>query len=262
MGIQNWVERNGAAPEPAIQQGSPEPVDPNPPDRAEPPPPVAESVPSWLQDVPPLTEEWGFSEPPEADALEPVDPVYGLDWKGLEARVAACERCELCKTRTRTVFGVGDRSADLMVIGEAPGVDEDRQGEPFVGRAGQLLNAMLLAIGLERSQVFIANVLKCRPPGNRDPQPDEVAACRGYLERQIDLVEPRVIVLLGKVAAQTLLGNDLTLSAMRGQWYRVRGVGTRVTYHPAALLRNAGFKRPTWEDMQVVRDRLLESSRG
>ena len=173
MGIQNWVERNGAAPEPVIPQGSPEPVDPNPPDRAEPPPPVAESVPPWLQDVPPLAEEWGFSEPPEADALEPVDPVYGLDWKGLEARVAACERCELCKTRTRTVFGVGDRSADLMVIGEAPGADEDRQGEPFVGRAGQLLNAMLLAIGLERNRVFIANVLKCRPPGNRDPRPEE-----------------------------------------------------------------------------------------
>jgi uracil-DNA glycosylase family 4 len=158
------------------------------------------------------------------------------------------------------VFGSGNSNADLMFIGEGPGAEEDRQGLPFVGRAGELLTRIIEAIDLTRDEVYIANIVKCRPPGNRDPQPDEVAACRGYLERQIDLIEPRVIVLLGKVAAQTLLGNDLTLSAMRGQWYRVRGVRTRVTYHPAALLRNAGFKRPTWEDMQIVRDRLLESS--
>ncbi len=177
-------------------------------------------------------------------------------------RAGICSDCRLHKTRNAVVFGSGNPDADLMFIGEAPGAEEDRQGEPFVGRAGELLTRIIQAIDLTRDQVYIANIVKCRPPGNRDPQPDEVAACRGYLERQIDLVEPRVIVLLGKVAAQTLLGNDLTLSAMRGQWYRVRGVGTRVTYHPAALLRNAGFKRPTWEDMQVVRDRLLESSRG
>lgn len=250
MGIQNWVERNGATPEPVIQQGSPEPIDPNPPDRAEPPPPVAESVPPWLQDVPPLTEEWGLSEPPDAAALEPVDPVYGLDWKGLEARVAACERCELCKTRTRTVFGVGDRSADLMVIGEAPGVDEDRQGEPFVGRAGQLLNAMLLAIGLERSQVFIANVLKCRPPGNRDPRPEEALQCEPYLRRQVALVKPKVIMAVGRVAAQNLLKSQEAVGRMRGRDYRFDDIPLVVTYHPAYLLRSPHHKSRAWQDLQ------------
>lgn len=250
MGIQNWVERNGAAPEPVIPQGSPEPVDPNPPDRAEPPPPVAESVPPWLQDVPPLTEEWGFSEPPDADALEPVDPVYGLDWKGLEARVAVCERCELCKTRTRTVFGVGDRSADLMVIGEAPGADEDRQGEPFVGRAGQLLNAMLLAIGLERSQVFIANVLKCRPPGNRDPRPEEALQCEPYLRRQVALVKPKVIMAVGRIAAQNLLKSQEAVGRMRGRDYRFDDIPLVVTYHPAYLLRSPHHKSRAWQDLQ------------
>ena len=145
-----------------------------------------------------------------------------------------------------------------MFIGEGPGAEEDRQGLPFVGRAGELLTRIIQAIDLTREEVYIANIVKCRPPGNRDPLPEEVAACRGYLEQQIDLIRPRIIVLLGKVAAQTLLGNDLTLGRMRGQWYRVQDVETRVTYHPAALLRNSSFKRPTWEDMQVVRDRLAE----
>ncbi len=154
------------------------------------------------------------------------------------------------------VFGVGDPNADLMFIGEGPGADEDRQGEPFVGRAGQLLDRIIQAIEMQREQVYIANIVKCRPPRNRDPQADEVEACIGYLQRQIDLVRPKVLVLLGKVAAQTLLGTDLTLGRMRGRWWQVRGVETRVTYHPAALLRNDQFKRPTWEDMQLVRDRL------
>jgi DNA polymerase len=172
-----------------------------------------------------------------------------------------CERCTLATTRTTVVFGTGSPSAELMFIGEAPGAEEDRQGIPFVGRAGELLTRIIEAIDLTRDDVYIANILKCRPPGNRDPVPDEVAACRGFLEQQIDLVAPAVIVLLGRVAAQTLLGNDLSLGRMRGQWYRVRGVETRVTYHPAALLRNTSFKRPTWEDMQVVRDRLAEVER-
>ncbi len=173
---------------------------------------------------------------------------------------AACTRCPLSRGRKTVVFGCGDADADLMFIGEGPGAEEDRQGLPFVGRAGELLTRIIAAIELRREEVYIANIVKCRPPGNRDPRPEEVAACRGFLERQIELIRPRVIVALGRVAAQTLLGNDLPLGRMRGQWFRVQGVETRVTYHPAALLRNANLKRPTWEDMQVVRDRLRELS--
>jgi DNA polymerase len=143
-----------------------------------------------------------------------------------------------------------------MLVGEGPGADEDREGLPFVGEAGRLLDKILGAIGLEREQVYVANVVKCRPPGNRNPQPDEVASCLPYLEAQIDAVRPEVLVALGRVAAQTLLGNDAPVGRLRGQWYQVRGVPTMVTYHPAALLRNADYKRPTWEDMQQVRDRL------
>lgn len=174
----------------------------------------------------------------------------------LAEQVAQCRLCRLADGRRNTVFGAGSPTADLMFIGEGPGAEEDKQGLPFVGRAGDLLTKIIEAIGLQRDAVYIANVVKCRPPGNRDPLPDEIGACRTYLERQIDLIRPRVVVLLGRVAAQTLLGQDLALGKMRGTWYKVRGVDTRVTYHPAALLRNSGFKRPTWEDMQIVRDRL------
>jgi DNA polymerase len=160
------------------------------------------------------------------------------------------------------VFGVGDPRADLMVIGEGPGAQEDRQGLPFVGPAGQLLTKILKAIDLEREQVYITNVVKCRPPNNRDPEPDEVAACRAYLEKQIQLIRPRIIVALGRVAAQTLLGSDQSLGRLRGTWWQVLGVPTRVTYHPAALLRNPRFKRPTWEDMQLIQKRLSEPEDG
>jgi uracil-DNA glycosylase len=170
--------------------------------------------------------------------------------------VAACRRCRLCEGRQKTVFGSGNPNADLMFIGEGPGAEEDRQGLPFVGRAGELLTRIIEAIGMTRDQVYIANIVKCRPPGNRDPQPDEVAACRSYLERQVALVRPRLLVALGRIAAQTLLGNDLPIGRMRGQWFEVLGVPLMVTYHPAALLRNPALKRPTWEDMQQVRDRL------
>ncbi|MEE8278680.1 MAG: uracil-DNA glycosylase [Thermoanaerobaculia bacterium] len=176
----------------------------------------------------------------------------------LAAVASGCTKCRLSESRRRVVFGSGDPDADLMFIGEGPGAEEDRQGLPFVGPAGDLLTRIIRAIGLAREQVYIANIVKCRPPGNRDPQPDEVASCRGYLERQIELVQPRVLVLLGRVAAQTLLRNELSLGRMRGRWYRVQGVDARVTYHPAALLRKESLKRPTWEDMQVVRDRLNE----
>jgi uracil-DNA glycosylase family 4 len=176
----------------------------------------------------------------------------------LAEAVAACRRCRLCEGRQRTVFGSGNPSADLMFIGEGPGAEEDRQGLPFVGRAGELLTRMIQAIEMSRDEVYIANIVKCRPPGNRDPQPDEVAACRGYLERQIALVRPRVIVALGRIAAQTLLGNDTPIGQMRGRWFRVLGIPTMVIYHPAALLRNPALKRPTWEDLQQVRDRLRQ----
>ena len=176
----------------------------------------------------------------------------------LEDRASHCTLCTLSEGRRTVVFGSGSVAANLMLIGEGPGAAEDRQGLPFVGPAGELLTRILKAISLSRRDVYIANIVKCRPPGNRDPHPDEVACCRPYLEEQIDLVQPKVIVLLGRVAAQTLLGNDLPLGRLRGQWHSIRGITARATYHPAALLRNASFKRPTWEDMQIVRDRLAE----
>ncbi len=176
------------------------------------------------------------------------------------AEARACTRCRLSQGRRSVVFGSGDPAAELMFIGEGPGAEEDRQGLPFVGPAGELLTRIIGAMGLTRDQVYIANVVKCRPPGNRDPEPDEVEACSDYLARQIDLIRPRVIVILGRVAAQSLLGNDLPIGRLRGQWYEVRGVPARVTYHPAALLRNSALKRPTWEDIQAVMGRLGEGA--
>ena len=179
----------------------------------------------------------------------------------LASTAAVCTQCQLSQGRKSVVFGTGNPDADLMLIGEGPGAEEDRQGLPFVGPAGELLNRILKAISLERDEVYIANIVKCRPPGNRDPKPEEVSACKPFLEAQIDLIQPKVIVMLGRVAAQTLLGNDLPLGRLRGEWHTIRGVEARATYHPAALLRNVSFKRPTWEDMQIIRDRLAESSR-
>ena len=190
-----------------------------------------------------------------------VAPTPGAtDLEAVAAEASGCTACRLCRKRTHVVFGSGDPQADLMFIGEGPGAEEDRQGLPFVGPAGALLTRIIAAIGMDRDSVYIANVVKCRPPGNRDPEPDEVAACRPFLERQIALVEPRVIVALGRVAAQCLLRSDDSLGRLRGRWHDVAGVPTRVTYHPAGLLRNAAWKRPTWEDMQIVRDRLLEEA--
>ncbi len=176
------------------------------------------------------------------------------------AAASTCTRCRLAEGRRTVVFGTGAPDADLMFIGEGPGAQEDRQGVPFVGPAGELLTRIIQAIEMRREEVYIANIVKCRPPGNRDPQPDEVAACRGWLQRQIETVRPRVIVMLGRVAAQTLLGSDESLGRMRGRWHRVLGIDARATYHPAALLRSASWKRPTWEDMQEVRDRLREGA--
>ncbi len=180
----------------------------------------------------------------------------GADWDELRARVAACTRCSLSATRTQTVFGVGNPQADWLIVGEAPGAEEDRRGEPFVGRAGQLLNSMLHAIGLAREQVYIANVLKCRPPGNRDPNPTEAAECLPYLERQIALLKPKIMLAVGRIAAQNLLRTEKTLGALRQQVHRfgVSNVPLVVTYHPAYLLRTPTEKRKAWEDLKFARD--------
>jgi uracil-DNA glycosylase family 4 len=183
------------------------------------------------------------------------DAVTTLDWDALAACVRDCTRCGLHQGRTQTVFGVGNRAARWMVVGEAPGAEEDRQGEPFVGAAGQLLNAMLAAIELPRESVFIANILKCRPPDNRDPRPEEVAECLPYLHRQVALVQPRVILAFGRVAAQNLLGVDTPLGRLRGTVHRFGALNTPVvvTYHPAYLLRSPGEKRKAWEDLKFAR---------
>ena len=178
----------------------------------------------------------------------------------IAAVVAGCRRCPLYATAINPVPGVGNADADFMCVGEAPGANEDQQGEPFVGQAGQLLNKILAAIDLRREDVFIANVLKHRPPGNRNPMPDEVVACSPYLVRQIEVVRPKVILALGTFAAQTLLETKLTIGKLRGQVHRYYGVPLIVTYHPAALLRNPSWKRPTWEDVQLAR-RILDRAR-
>jgi DNA polymerase len=201
--------------------------------------------------------------PPDAAAnvaaLVPATPAETDEaWRRLAAEVKACTRCGLHKTRTQTVFGVGRRTAELLVIGEAPGADEDRQGEPFVGRAGQLLNAMLHAIGLPRSDVYIANILKCRPPNNRDPQPEEATTCTPFLTRQIALVQPRAILAVGRIAAQWLLQSDAPIGRLRGRLFRYGDSGTPliVTYHPAYLLRSPMSKAVAWTDLCMVKDLL------
>lgn len=191
---------------------------------------------------------------PASGSVRPVEA--GLDWQALRARVAACTRCALSATRTQTVFGVGSPTAQWLIVGEAPGAEEDRQGEPFVGRAGQLLNSMLRAIDLAREQVYIANVLKCRPPGNRDPSPLEAGECLPYLEQQIGLLKPKIMLAVGRIAAQNLLHTDKTLGSLRQQVHRFgqSQVPLVVTYHPAYLLRTPGDKRKAWEDLKFARE--------
>ncbi len=189
---------------------------------------------------------------PDTDAAG--SDISRLDWEALQARVKGCTLCGLEKTRTQTVFGVGNRQAQWMVVGEAPGADEDKQGEPFVGRAGQLLNEMLWALGLAREAVYIANVLKCRPPNNRDPGPGEVACCEPYLKRQVALIRPRIILAVGRIAAQNLLKTDTRIGALRGRVHRYAdtSVPLIVTYHPAYLLRSPLEKRKAWDDLQLA----------
>ncbi|NNE38912.1 MAG: uracil-DNA glycosylase [Gammaproteobacteria bacterium] len=172
----------------------------------------------------------------------------------LRKQVSVCTKCRLHAGRTQTVFGTGSYEADWMLIGEAPGAEEDKQGEPFVGRAGKLLTAMLASIGLEREEVFIANILKCRPPNNRDPSADEVAACEEYLNYQIKSIKPRLIIALGRIAAQNLLKSDVPIGKMRGKDYEYgeEGIPVVVTYHPAYLLRSPREKRKSWQDLQLA----------
>ncbi len=184
-----------------------------------------------------------------------------LDWQTLENAVASCVRCPLHEGRTQTVFGVGNRKASWMVIGEAPGAEEDRQGEPFVGRAGQLLNEMLRAVGLARGDVYIANILKCRPPQNRDPRPEEIDACSGYLRRQVDLIGPGLLLAVGRIAAQALLGDSSPVGRLRGRVHRYgpADIPLVVTYHPAYLLRSPLQKRKAWSDLCLARRQLEEN---
>jgi len=185
-----------------------------------------------------------------------------IDPKELASEIASCKRCNLHKERTQTVFGIGDLNAELLIIGEAPGAEEDRLGEPFVGPAGRLLNSMLGAIGLSRQQVYIANILKCRPPGNRDPKPEEVAQCAPYLARQVEMIQPRLILAVGRVAAQNLLQQTTPIGKMRGRRYTYGQleIPVIVTYHPAYLLRSPREKRKAWADLVLVKELLREGS--
>jgi DNA polymerase len=232
LGVDLWKPRNAAA----LPLASPAEV--------EPPAPPAPSPPTVL--------------------AAPPAPADEAAWETLSTQVSGCMRCELSQTRTQTVFGVGNRRAELMVIGEAPGAEEDRQGEPFVGRAGQLLNSMLRAIGHTRETLYIANVLKCRPPGNRDPKPGEVACCLPYLQQQVDMIQPRLLVAVGRIAAQNLLATDTPLARLRGQVHRfgARATPLIVTYHPAYLLRSPTEKRKSWVDLKFIRAELARARSG
>jgi len=235
-----------------------------PPDAADDP------IPAWLDEAPPLEAplfdivEGDFDEADfVTESAMPAQPaVAELDWAALQQRVSDCAACpELVANRSQTVFGVGNPQAEWMVIGEAPGADEDQQGEPFVGKAGQLLNAMLNALGLQRQQVYIANVLKCRPPNNRDPKPEEAAACAAFLQRQIALVRPKVILVVGRIAAQNLLQVETPIGKLRGRVHRYGGrIPLVVTYHPAYLLRSPSEKGKAWDDLCLARG-VVEAGR-
>ncbi|WP_432260059.1 uracil-DNA glycosylase [Cupriavidus sp. TMH.W2] len=228
--------------------------------------PVAAAVADPVETVPaPVAPT--VSRPPVVPSLVPANPEPGpaqadreaaiaaMAWPALDAAVAGCTACGLCQTRTNTVFGVGDRQAEWMLVGEAPGENEDLQGEPFVGQAGKLLDNMLGALGLARGRdVFIANVLKCRPPGNRNPEPEEVAQCEPFLRRQIALLKPRVIVVLGRFAAQSLLRTTTPIGKLRGNVHTYEGIPVVVTYHPAYLLRTLTDKARAWEDLCLARE--------
>ena len=212
-----------------------------------------------------LLPRWRLRAPPAVAGAPVADDrlarIARLAWADLAADIDACTACGLCRTRNRTVPGVGDASAEWLFIGEAPGAEEDASGEPFVGQAGRLLDNMLAALGIARERnVYIANVLKCRPPNNRTPEPLEVEACRPYLERQVGLIAPKLIVALGRSAASLLLGSDSTIASLRGRVHRYRGIPLVVTYHPAYLLRNLPDKAKAWEDLLLARATVASSA--
>ena len=224
-----------------------------------------------------LAELYGIAEPaqkiPQSKAVvapapapvaQPLRPISaGMGWDALRQSVLACERCGLCRQRKQAVFGVGNIAAPWLFVGEGPGAEEDEQGEPFVGQSGKLLDNMLAAIGIRRGrEAYIANVVKCRPPGNRTPTLEEAAACAPYLDAQIELIQPRLIVALGKVAAQRLLNTDASLGSLRGKVHQYRGIPLVVTYHPSYLLRTLTEKAKAWEDLLFARKQLGKSGSG
>jgi DNA polymerase len=209
--------------------------------------------------LPETTQAINQQESQEAIDVPSIDNFdKATDLNQLFKTIKNCHKCPLGDTRTNFVFGVGNPDAQIMFIGEAPGHDEDMKGEPFVGRAGQLLNKVLAALELKREDVYIANILKCRPPNNRDPEPEEAATCEPYLIHQIKLIQPKIICCLGRIAAQRLLQTNMTLGQMRDRWFDYHGTLLMVTYHPAAVLRSPSYKRPLWEDMQKMMAKLKE----
>lgn len=210
---------------------------------------------AWQKGAPAIPTTSGINvSAPERSLMDIPHLEENLD--EVAAAIAACRKCFLCEGRTHTVPGEGSPSAGLMFVGEGPGQVEDETGRPFVGRAGELLNQIIQSVGLKREEVFIANAVKCRPPGNRKPLPDEIAACMPYLERQIELLRPRVLVALGATAAEALLQVRRSLADLRGRVHSYRGIPLVVTYHPAALLRNPNWKKPTWDDIRIARQLL------
>ena len=248
MGIRVWAQPTGAAKTPTPTHA-----------------PVRTSAPTLAPVPVPGPAPASVVAPPNEALLQPTSHPTGvgsMDWTALRSAVAGCQACGLCRTRRNTVFGVGAERADWMIVGEAPGESEDLQGEPFVGQAGKLLDNMLRAIGLDRTHdagggVFIANVLKCRPPGNRNPEPGEIAQCEPFLKRQVALVQPRIILAMGRFAVQSLLQTTEPIGKLRGRVHQYQGVPLVVTYHPAYLLRNLPDKAKAWADlvlaMQVMR---------
>jgi uracil-DNA glycosylase family 4 len=236
-----WVLRD-AAPEPSVPESRPE-------------------VPVAAEAVAPAGERAPVSVPAAARPPQATGPVDALDWPELARRVAECRACPLCEQRKQAVFGVGDLNPDWLFIGEGPGAEEDVRGEPFVGQAGKLLDAMLASLDIARgNRAYIANAVKCRPPGNRTPEAAEMAACRPYLERQIALLKPKIIVLLGKAAVHAVLHDDKSLASLRGQRFEHAGIPVVVSYHPAYLLRNLPDKAKAWEDLLFARRVLREQA--
>lgn len=262
LGESELVLERSRAQDPRTQSSSRAPkqsVAPGPPaaeaERAAPPRTAARDAPAGLP------AGIAVEAPAAGDDLFADDPLRRLTTiDALVPAIEACRKCPLGHSRQHSVPGEGSPQAGLVVVGEAPGATEDDTGRPFVGRAGQLLNDILKAIALRREDVFICNVLKCRPPGNRDPEPLEVAACSPYLHRQLELIRPRVILAMGKPAARALLGSNASLNELRGKVHRYRGIPLIVTYHPAALLRNPHWKRPTWDDVRIAR-RIYDGER-